>query len=300
VTVKRKQKGKVLRKWGDELPSESEMASLDFSYQKLGDLDDRPASNDLQALVDEASLGSRTKDGLYEVKDWEFANGGTADDVIAKALSGNLDKESKPAPQSSLGTLGSLFARFTGTKILSEDDLKPVLEGMKQHLMKKNVAKNIAEKVCEGVGQNLVGKKVGGFQSTSGAHSTQRDDSRGFHLIATSAAVRQALSNSITHILTPKTSTDLLLSIRAKLSSPLTSTQQRIPYSITFVGVNGVGKSTNLSKVCFWLIQNGFRVLIAACDTFRCVFFDTHSGHQASNARVGAVLWNSYACTSGI
>lgn len=91
--------------------------------------------------------------------------------------------------------------------------------------------------------------------------------------------MRQALSNSITHILTPKTSTDLLLSIRAKLSSPLTSTQQRIPYSITFVGVNGVGKSTNLSKVCFWLIQNGFRVLIAACDTFRCVFLDIRSGH---------------------
>jgi signal recognition particle receptor subunit alpha len=38
---------------------------------------------------------------------------------------------------------------------------------------------------------------------------------------------------------------------------------------LTFVGVNGVGKSTNLSKVCFWLLQNGLRVLIAACDTFR-------------------------------
>ena len=33
--------------------------------------------------------------------------------------------------------------------------------------------------------------------------------------------------------------------------------------------MNGVGKSTNLSKVCFWLVQNGLRVLIAACDTFR-------------------------------
>lgn len=33
--------------------------------------------------------------------------------------------------------------------------------------------------------------------------------------------------------------------------------------------MNGVGKSTNLSKVCFWLLQNGMRVLIAACDTFR-------------------------------
>lgn len=83
--------------------------------------------------------------------------------------------------------------------------------------------------------------------------------------------MQAALSTTITRVLTPKTSTDLLLSIRAKLSSAATSTSSvgRVPYTITFVGVNGVGKSTNLSKVCFWLIQNGLRVLIAACDTFR-------------------------------
>lgn len=162
--MKRKQKGKVLRKWGDAPPSESEMASLDFSYEKLGELEARPGSNDLQALVDEASLGTRSKDGLYEVKDLEFASAKTADDAIARALNSGPDKEDKPA-QSSLGTLGSLFARFTGSKVLSEADLNPVLEGMKQHLMKKNVAKEIAEKVCEGVGESLVGKKVGGFQS---------------------------------------------------------------------------------------------------------------------------------------
>ena len=54
---------------------------------------------------------------------------------------------------------------MTGSKVLTESDLKPVLEGMKQHLMKKNVAKEIAEKICEGVGEGLIGKKVGGFQS---------------------------------------------------------------------------------------------------------------------------------------
>ncbi|KAJ7833634.1 hypothetical protein B0H14DRAFT_3462614 [Mycena olivaceomarginata] len=91
--------------------------------------------------------------------------------------------------------LGSLFSRLTGSKVLTEKDLKPVLEGMKQHLMQKNVAMDIADK-----------------------------------------------------ILTPKTSTDLLLSIRTKLLSPLASTQQRMPYSIAFVGVNGIGKSTSLSE----------------------------------------------------
>ena len=36
-----------------------------------------------------------------------------------------------------------------------------------------------------------------------------------------------------------------------------------------FCGVNGVGKSTSLAKVAFWLLNNGLSVLVAACDTFR-------------------------------
>lgn len=62
-------------------------------------------------------------------------------------------------------------------------------------------------------------------------------------------------------------------------------------YSIVFVGVNGVGKSTSLAKVCHYLKTNGCKVwrhavrpasaalvsrarvraqvMIAACDTFR-------------------------------
>ncbi|EIW85399.1 signal recognition particle binding protein [Coniophora puteana RWD-64-598 SS2] len=244
-TGKKKTKTKVQRKWGDQVPTEEDMASLDFSSDKPNDAGNI-GSHDLQALVDQASLGTRTNDGLYEVKDWEFdSQTDEADDVIARTMGSQVAEQSK----GSLGALGSFFARFTGSKVLTEEDLKPALEGMKQHLMKKNVAKNIADKVCEGVGESLVGKKLG-FQTTGNA-------------------VRTALSTSITRILTPKTSTDLLLSIRTKLSTPVPSAQQRMPYSITFVGVNGVGKSTNLSKVCFWLIQNGFRVLIAACDTFR-------------------------------
>ncbi|KDQ60640.1 hypothetical protein JAAARDRAFT_31604 [Jaapia argillacea MUCL 33604] len=250
---KRKKNTKEQRKWGESAPTESDMAALDFSSDKPSANGDDAHDLDIQALVDKASLGTRTQDGMYEVKDWEFGKGGgndSTDDVISRALNTSNSKSTPAASTGSLGALGSLFARLTGSKVLTEEDLQPVLEGMKQHLMKKNVAKEIADKVCEGVGEGLVGKKIGGLQTIN-------------------AAVRLALSNSLTRILTPKTSTDLLLSIRTKLNSPLPSTQQRLPYSITFVGVNGVGKSTNLSKVAFWLIQNGLRVLIAACDTFR-------------------------------
>lgn len=74
--------------------------------------------------------------------------------------------------------------------------------------------------------------------------------------------VRESLEEAVRRILTPRTSTDLLREIRDAQS-------RSRPYSMTFVGVNGVGKSTNLSKICFWLLQNNLSVLIAACDTFR-------------------------------
>ncbi|KAG1795831.1 SRP54-type protein [Suillus subaureus] len=207
-STSKRAKSKAQRKWGESAPSETEMASLDFSIDKPDSGTNGHLSHDLQALVDKASLGTRTRDGLYEVKDWDF---GGKDDESNDAITRALKNEGAKQPSGSLGALSSLFSRLTGSKNLNRT----------------------------------------GFEAS------------------TSNAVRTALSSSLTRILTPKTSTDLLLSIRTKLSSPLPSAQQRMPYSITFVGVNGVGKSTNLSKVCFWLIQNGLRVLIAACDTFR-------------------------------
>lgn len=141
------------------------MATLDFSSDKP-DGAGRSTAVDVKALVDEHSLGVRSHDGLYEVKDWEFTKGGdgTDSDFITRALQ-SQQTATQPAKSGSIGALGSIFARLTGSKVLSENDLLPVLESMKQHLMKKNVAKEIADKICEGVGEGLVGKKVGGFQS---------------------------------------------------------------------------------------------------------------------------------------
>ena len=41
------------------------------------------------------------------------------------------------------------------------------------------------------------------------------------------------------------------------------------PFVIIFIGVNGVGKSTTLSKVAYMFKNNNFSVLMAACDNFR-------------------------------
>lgn len=77
------------------------------------------------------------------------------------------------------------------------------------------------------------------------------------------------MESSLTKMLTPTSSLDLLREIDSITSPPVTSLRKARPYVISIVGVNGVGKSTNLSKICFFLLQNKYKVLIAAGDTFR-------------------------------
>jgi len=74
---------------------------------------------------------------------------------------------------------------------------------------------------------------------------------------------------SLTKMLTPTSSLDLLREIDAVTNPSRLSGRTRRPYVMSIVGVNGVGKSTNLSKICFFLLQNKYKVLIAAGDTFR-------------------------------
>lgn len=157
------------------------MASLDYSTSKPSDVDSqngRPV--DLSTLVDENSRGVRGKDGLYEVRDVEFGaddadddNEEEEDDIISRAINGTaLGKNTRAAdepsaPATRFSTIGGLFSRLTGSKVLSKQDLDPILAGMKEHLMKKNVAQEIASKICDGVGESLVGKKVSGFKGKS-------------------------------------------------------------------------------------------------------------------------------------
>jgi len=140
------------------------------------------------------------------------------------------------------GLLGNLWSTVTGGH-LTKQDLQPSMDRFKQLLTSKNVATEIADEICQSVSESLVGKKFGSFEST---YTTMRD----------------AMERSLTKILTPNRDIDILRDI------DLAKSQGR-PYVITMVGVNGVGKSTSLSKIVFWLKNRGHSVVIAACDTFR-------------------------------
>lgn len=86
------------------------------------------------------------------------------------------------------------------------------------------------------------------------------------------------MEESLVQILSPKRRIDVLRDVAQATGSGR-------PYVITFCGVNGVGKSTNLAKIAFWLLENKHRVLIAACDTFRSGAVEqlrTHARHLGS------------------
>ncbi|KAG8528751.1 uncharacterized protein KY384_006438 [Bacidia gigantensis] len=156
-------------------------------------------------------------------------------------------------------------------KVLTKADLEKPMRGMEEHLLKKNVAREAAVRLCESVERELIGVRTGNFECTVASLSFT------LHLCLTNiacsaieATVRTSLSNSLRQLLTPTTSLDILRAITSITQPPRTPfAVKRRPYVISIVGVNGVGKSTNLSKLAFFLLQNKFSLLVAACDTFR-------------------------------
>ncbi|KAJ8684405.1 hypothetical protein QAD02_020197 [Eretmocerus hayati] len=146
-------------------------------------------------------------------------------------------------PQKKSGGMFSLFKSLVGNKSLNTDIMQPVLEKLRDHLIAKNVAADIAQKLCDSISVKLEGKVLGTFDSVANT-------------------VKSTLTDALVQILSPKRRVDIL-------RDAFEAKKHARPYVMAFCGVNGVGKSTNLAKICFWLIENNFRVLIAACDTFR-------------------------------
>lgn len=120
----------------------------------------------------------------------------------------------------------------------------------------KNVASEPAEKICQSVVSKLEGKVVNNFSRVA-------------------QEVKTAVRESLIQLLTPKHRVDILRDV-------VEAKRNGRPYVIVFCGVNGVGKSTNLAKITFWLTENKHRVLIAAGDTFRAGAVEqlrTHTRH---------------------
>ena len=240
----KKDNTKKMRRWDDAgVADEDDGAVLDYSAQGP---DVEGAAEDPNTTIDAVDMqasGTRTGKGQYVLKD--------LDDQVHSILQKANAKKSQPSAtpkdgivNSSIGAISGLFRNIVGGKTLTKADLDKALKGMETHLLNKNVAREAAVRLCESVERDLLDTKTASFESVD-------------------ATLRAAMSSALHKILTPTTSLDILRSVTA------VTTHQKRPYVISIVGVNGVGKSTNLSKLAFFLLQNNHSLLIAACDTFR-------------------------------
>ncbi|KAJ3340117.1 hypothetical protein HDU93_007342 [Gonapodya sp. JEL0774] len=244
------------RVWEDGKVSKQMEQELDRSKTVDTDgeeMDERQQGALRSQWIDEASLGRKTADGYYEAADLVAAapaarrvqgTGTDADDEDeSQDEAEGVNGTNSIAASSSSGVFSFFRSMAAGGRTLSEADLHPIMVKVKEHLINKNVAADIAQNLCDSVMKALVGQKIGSFQRIT-------------------AVVNDQIELSLQRILTPKSSTDVLRDIFAARA-------ERRPYTIVFCGVNGVGKSTNLAKVVFLLQQNGCKPLIVGGDTFR-------------------------------
>lgn len=219
ATQKKKKSQKQARVWDGQI-AKGEMEALDFSSNKKSsnNNEDEDEEADADAIaaqfVDESKLGQKNAKGIYEVQDVMQEEDDELDfDDDDEVL------EEKVQNGTSSG-LFSYFKSFTGQREMTAETLDPVIATIKEHLITQNVATNIADHLCQSVRTSLLGKKLGSFERIS-------------------TAVRNSMETALKRILTPKTSLDILRDIEQAKS-------EKRPYTMCFIGVNGVGKASCL------------------------------------------------------
>ncbi|CAO1441202.1 unnamed protein product [Diamesa serratosioi] len=242
--------GKKNRTW--ELDgNKNDLPNLDRTKDKPEDVKSNFTNTDRMV----GQLIGNIKDIEVESEDDYETSSDEEEEEVGNNTGFRLTDITNKAPKKSSGIF-SMFKGLVGAKNLTNQDMQPALEKLKEHLITKNVAADIALKLCESVSVKLEGRVLGTFDTIA-------------------ATVKTTLNDALVQILSPKRRVDILRDcIEAK--------RQKRPYVMAFCGVNGVGKSTNLAKICFWLIENNFNVLIAACDTFRAGAVEqlrTHTRH---------------------
>lgn len=238
-------KGKQSRHWDGEGKYNAKKAmDLDFSKNKPGSGE---AGGDAAAL---SAMKTQFLGDSGDEEKWRKED----EDVESLSSDSAAEDDEKPAVAAATkkpGRVGGLFKsltrgvkNITGGAVLTDEDLQPILGSFKTALMTRNVAADVATKLAESVRHSLIGKRTERFSSMSNT-------------------VRDTLKDAMETLLTPKRSVDVLRAAMAAKNAG------RV-YSICFLGVNGVGKSTNLAKVAYYLKhKGGLDVLMCACDTFR-------------------------------
>jgi len=139
------------------------------------------------------------------------------------------------------GKIKEKFVKAVFEKKLTEEDMEPILNELETGLIEADVALEVAEKIKNDLKTDLVGREI--------KRGKEKE------------IVLESLKQSLLGILSvPRI--DLEEVIRKSKS-------ENRPALFLFFGINGVGKSLNLSKMAKYLKEKGHQPILAAGDTFR-------------------------------
>ena len=137
----------------------------------------------------------------------------------------------------------------SGGKRIKESALDEILDELYFTLLEADVALPVADKIKEGVRDNLLGKKY----------------DRSYTL---EQVVELAVKDAVRDVLQIN-----------EFDFDDWITKQKRPAVVMFVGINGTGKTTAIAKIAYRLQNNGKTVVMAACDTFRAGAIEQLSIH---------------------
>ncbi|MBU2504105.1 MAG: signal recognition particle-docking protein FtsY [Nanoarchaeota archaeon] len=161
------------------------------------------------------------------------------------------EEENKKAEPGTKSFFQKITSKIQKIKI-SEKEFEVYSEELRMLLLENNVAYEVADKIIEKLGEEIIGKEFLRKEIESEINETLKE------------IIRDILIEPF----------DIVERIKDK-----TMDQAKEPFVILFAGVNGTGKTTTVAKISSFLKKKGFSCVLAAADTFRAASIEQLEKH---------------------
>ncbi|ODS42281.1 MAG: signal recognition particle-docking protein FtsY [Candidatus Altiarchaeales archaeon IMC4] len=187
--------------------------------------------------------------GRVEEKAEEEIEKEESEEIVVETPPTEKRKPQEPKAETKISATTKIKSLFRSTVRLSQSDLDDIIWDLNLDLIQNDVAVETADHIQSELKNRLTGVDI---------EKGKIDD-----------YIKNALAAVLAETLTPESELDLLEFVK---SHPK-------PVTLVFFGVNGTGKTTTIAKAARFFMDNGFKTVFAAGDTFRAGAIEQLSKH---------------------
>ncbi|NHJ02189.1 MAG: signal recognition particle-docking protein FtsY [Candidatus Heimdallarchaeota archaeon] len=141
------------------------------------------------------------------------------------------------------------FLKKVKTYEVNEKNIRKAIREFELLLISNDVSLEVAKEVSKRLTENLLGTRAPRFSDLS-------------------KMIPQSAKPILIQILTPKVTKNIFNDLEDRKKQISTNSKKR-PLVFLFLGINGTGKTTTIAKFAYLLKNRGYKVVLAASDTFR-------------------------------